>query len=160
MFPTPDGVFFSQASSVSYSSLLASPLERSRFCFDSPSSAESFAHFNNESFPNLRKIHGNKTDESIHPTAPVPKGYAAVYVGMTERRRFLIPVLYLNHPALQRLLQKAEEEFGFQQKGGLTLPCSVSDFESRLQLVDKEEHERPCFFASLLHFKLHSSFVC
>ncbi|KAL8556252.1 hypothetical protein ACS0TY_003889 [Phlomoides rotata] len=45
--------------------------------------------------------------------AEVPKGHFAVYVGENEKRRFVIPVSYLNNTSFQELLYQAEEEFGF-----------------------------------------------
>ncbi|KAL0356630.1 UNVERIFIED_CONTAM: Auxin-responsive protein SAUR24 [Sesamum calycinum] len=54
----------------------------------------------------------------------VPKGHLAVYVGESERKRFVIPVSYLNHPSFQDLLFQAEEGFGFDHPmGGITIPC-------------------------------------
>ncbi|CAA0807390.1 SAUR-like auxin-responsive protein family [Striga hermonthica] len=59
----------------------------------------------------------------------VPKGHFAVYVGENEKKRFVIPVSYLNHPSFQELLFQAEEEFGFNHPmGGLTIPCSQDLF--------------------------------
>ncbi|XP_011088527.1 auxin-responsive protein SAUR24-like [Sesamum indicum] len=59
----------------------------------------------------------------------VPKGHFAVYVGESEKKRFVIPVSYLNHPSFQDLLCQAEEEFGFHHPmGGLTIPCSEDLF--------------------------------
>ncbi|KAL7156509.1 hypothetical protein ABFS83_02G015000 [Erythranthe nasuta] len=59
----------------------------------------------------------------------VPKGHLAVYVGQNEKKRFVIPLLYLNHPSFQELLCQAEEEFGFHHPmGGLTIPCSEELF--------------------------------
>ncbi|ESR36784.1 hypothetical protein CICLE_v10030006mg [Citrus x clementina] len=59
----------------------------------------------------------------------VPKGHFAVYVGETERSRFVVPVSYLKHPSFQKLLSQAEEEFGFHHPlGGLTIPCSEEIF--------------------------------
>ncbi|KAL6578823.1 hypothetical protein OROMI_009039 [Orobanche minor] len=56
----------------------------------------------------------------------VPKGHIAVYIGENEKKRFVIPVSYLNHPSFQELLFQAEEEFGLgnHPMGGLTIPCS------------------------------------
>eukprot|EP01018_Ginkgo_biloba_P020007 Gb_02942 [translate_table: standard] len=51
----------------------------------------------------------------------VPKGHIPVYVG-SERSRFIIPTTYLNHPLFRALLQKAEDEFGFDHQLGLTIP--------------------------------------
>ncbi|OAY61276.1 auxin-responsive protein SAUR23-like [Manihot esculenta] len=59
----------------------------------------------------------------------VPKGFLAVYIGETEKKRFLVPVSYLNEPSFQDLLTKAEEEFGFDHPmGGLTIPCGEDAF--------------------------------
>ncbi|KAK6946366.1 Small auxin-up RNA [Dillenia turbinata] len=59
----------------------------------------------------------------------VPKGYLAVYVGEKEKKRFLVPISYLNQPSFQDLLRKAEEEFGFHHPmGGLTIPCTEDTF--------------------------------
>ncbi|KAL4615985.1 hypothetical protein ACB092_07G166800 [Castanea dentata] len=68
---------------------------------------------------------GKQASTSIN----VPKGYIAIYVGESERRRFVIPISFLNQPSFQELLSKAEEEFGFDHPmGGLTIPCSEDTF--------------------------------
>ncbi|KAA0045679.1 hypothetical protein IC582_025041 [Cucumis melo] len=68
----------------------------------------------------------------------VPKGHIAVYVGDIERKRFVVPLSYLNHPSFSALLKSAEEEFGFKHPtGGLTIPCREDVFinlTSRLQI--------------------------
>ncbi|KAL8060282.1 hypothetical protein ABFX02_02G015300 [Erythranthe guttata] len=67
----------------------------------------------------------------------VPKGHFAVYVGESEKKRFVIPLSYLNNPLFQELLCQAEEEFGFHHPmGGLTIPCSEESF------VDLTSHLR------------------
>ncbi|KAL5788779.1 hypothetical protein ACOSP7_005728 [Xanthoceras sorbifolium] len=61
--------------------------------------------------------------------ADVPKGHLAVYVGESQRKRFVIPVSFLNHASFQDLLCQAEEEFGFDHPmGGLTIPCREDIF--------------------------------
>ncbi|KAI3855442.1 hypothetical protein MKX03_025400 [Papaver bracteatum] len=66
----------------------------------------------------------------------VPKGHCVVYVGETDKKRFTVPVSYLNHPAFQGLLSHAEEEFGFNHPmGGLTIPCKVSAFVDLTSLL-------------------------
>ncbi|KAL7147790.1 hypothetical protein ABFS83_06G131500 [Erythranthe nasuta] len=61
--------------------------------------------------------------------AEVPKGNLVVYVGEGEKKRFVIPLSYLNHPSFQELLFQAEEEFGFHHPmGGITIPCSEDQF--------------------------------
>lgn len=62
-------------------------------------------------------------------TTDVPKGYVAVYVGEDEKKRFLIPISYLNESIFQDLLVQAEEEYGFHHPmGGLTIPCREDIF--------------------------------
>ncbi|KAL7108736.1 hypothetical protein ACP275_06G131800 [Erythranthe tilingii] len=59
----------------------------------------------------------------------VPKGHFAVYVGESEKKRFVIPLSYLNDPLFQELLCQTGEEFGFHHPmGGLTIPCSEELF--------------------------------
>ncbi|XVF00954.1 hypothetical protein REPUB_Repub04eG0046700 [Reevesia pubescens] len=59
----------------------------------------------------------------------VPKGHIAVYVGKFHKTRFVVPISYLNHPCFLDLLNRAEEEFGFNHPmGGLTIPCDVDAF--------------------------------
>ena len=59
----------------------------------------------------------------------VPKGYFAVYVGESQKKRFTVPISFLNQPSFQELLRKAEEEFGYSHPmGGLTLPCREDTF--------------------------------
>ncbi|KAL7203737.1 hypothetical protein ACSBR2_016901 [Camellia fascicularis] len=63
----------------------------------------------------------------------VPKGQMAVYVGQKDGgdfHRVLVPVMYFNHPLFGRLLREAEEEYGFDHPGGITIPCRISEFES------------------------------
>ena len=57
----------------------------------------------------------------------IPKGHCAVYVG-SQRSRFIIPIIYFNHSVFQTLLEKAEEEYGFDHQMGLTIPCEEADF--------------------------------
>ncbi|XP_004512127.1 protein SMALL AUXIN UP-REGULATED RNA 12 [Cicer arietinum] len=64
----------------------------------------------------------------------VPKGHFAVYVG-ENRTRYIIPISWLAHPQFQSLLQRAEEEFGFNHDMGLTIPCDEVVFESLISLM-------------------------
>ena len=65
----------------------------------------------------------------IRNQSDVPRGHFAVYVGDTQKKRFVVPISYLNHPSFQDLLQQAEEEFGFDHPmGGLTIPCKEETF--------------------------------
>ncbi|XP_057963764.1 auxin-responsive protein SAUR21-like [Malania oleifera] len=60
----------------------------------------------------------------------IPKGHIAVYVGDIRRnKRFVVPISYLKHPSFLDLLNRAEEEFGFNHPmGALTIPCDEDTF--------------------------------
>lgn len=72
------------------------------------------------------------------PPPDVPEGYLAVYVGR-ERRRFIIPTDYLSRPVFRTLLDRAEEEFGFDHQGGLTIPCEVNVFKQVLRVLGRND---------------------
>ncbi|KAL5211627.1 hypothetical protein ABZP36_022474 [Zizania latifolia] len=84
-----------------------------------------------------REVHGESVraallvvdGEAAEEEYAVPKGYFAVYVG-AEARRFVVPTAYLCQPAFRELMERAAEEFGFGQAGGLHLPCREEDFET------------------------------
>ncbi|XP_050233068.1 auxin-responsive protein SAUR19-like [Mercurialis annua] len=76
-----------------------------------------------------KQILRRSTSKASSTHSNVPKGFLAVYIGETEKKRFLVPVSYLNQPAFQDLLSKAEEQFGFAHPmGGLTIPCREETF--------------------------------
>ncbi|GFY89745.1 SAUR-like auxin-responsive protein family [Actinidia rufa] len=79
----------------------------------------------------LGKKHGYD-DDSL--PLDVPKGHFAVYVG-ENRSRFIVPISFLTHPEFQCLLQRAEEEFGFDHEMGLTIPCEEVFFRSLTSLI-------------------------
>ena len=77
----------------------------------------------------LRRTLSGLKEAASKSTTTVPKGYFAVYVGEEEKKRYVVPVLYLNEPAFQELLSMAEEEFGYEHPmGGLTIPCREDVF--------------------------------
>ncbi|XWS67795.1 hypothetical protein CRYUN_Cryun04dG0036100 [Craigia yunnanensis] len=75
-------------------------------------------------------------NQAASTSTDVPKGYFAVYVGKSQKKRFIVPISFLNQPSFQKLLSIAEEEFGFNHPmGGLTIPCREEvfiDLTSRL----------------------------
>ncbi|KAL9234579.1 hypothetical protein vseg_009435 [Gypsophila vaccaria] len=78
----------------------------------------------------------------------VPKGCLAIKVGQTteEQQRFVVPVVYFNHPLFMKLLKEAEDEYGFDQKGTITIPCHVEEFRYVRGLIDREKslnHHHP-----------------
>ncbi|KAL3839291.1 hypothetical protein ACJIZ3_023882 [Penstemon smallii] len=77
----------------------------------------------------------NEDDESSTTTTTTPTGCFAVYVG-NERQRFVVPTGYLSHPLFKMLLEKAYNEFGFDQKSGLALPCSVTAFQEIITAIE------------------------
>lgn len=70
----------------------------------------------------------------------VPSGHLAVYVGRQCRKRFVIRAAYLSHPVFRSLLERAEEEFGYAQQGGLVIPCDELLFEHILSLFSQNDH--------------------
>ncbi|XP_070014401.1 protein SMALL AUXIN UP-REGULATED RNA 9-like [Nicotiana sylvestris] len=63
----------------------------------------------------------------------VPKGHFVVYVG-ENRSRYIIPISWLTYHEFQNLLQRVEEEFGFNHDMGLTIPCDEEDFCSLISM--------------------------
>ncbi|KAK9136220.1 hypothetical protein Syun_015550 [Stephania yunnanensis] len=83
------------------------------------------------------------------PVTGVPKGHLAVYVGETQKKRFVVPIAYLSHPSFQDLLSRAEDEFGFDHPmGGLTIPCTEDDFIS-LAILGKQIPRRSVLTSSV-----------
>ncbi|KAI0507670.1 hypothetical protein KFK09_013797 [Dendrobium nobile] len=80
----------------------------------------------------------DSASHSPEPPPDVPRGYLPVYVGQ-EKRRFVIPVTYLSSPVFKLLLVKAEEEFGFDHDGALTLPCEIEPFKYILQVMQQHQ---------------------
>ncbi|CAH2072471.1 unnamed protein product [Thlaspi arvense] len=86
-----------------------------------------------------KKIIGLSVAATSKRTVSAPKGFLAVYVGedQVQKKRYLVPISYLNQPSFQALLSESEEEFGFDHPmGGLTIPCPEDTFinvTSRLQ---------------------------
>ncbi|XP_047077256.1 auxin-responsive protein SAUR36-like [Lolium rigidum] len=77
---------------------------------------------------------GERLLEEEAAEATTPKGQVAVYVGGDgpggeSSMRYVVPVVYFNHPLFGELLREAEEEFGFKHPGGITIPCAATRFE-------------------------------
>ncbi|KAE8668161.1 putative C globular stage [Hibiscus syriacus] len=81
-----------------------------------------------------------KADNNRKGQAPfdVPAGHVVVCVG-TGLRRYPVRTTYLNHPIFKKLLVQAEEEYGFNNAGPLTIPCSEPFFEEILRLVSRSD---------------------
>lgn len=73
----------------------------------------------------------------------IPKGHLAVYVGESqdETQRYLVPVIYFNHPLFGELLKEAEKVYGFNHPGRITIPCGASEFEKvQMRIASGEEY--------------------
>ncbi|RYR24136.1 hypothetical protein Ahy_B02g057636 [Arachis hypogaea] len=63
--------------------------------------------------------HGEKNNNNINNNSSnkvfkdvIPKGFMAIKVGQgEEQQRFVVPVIYFNHPLFMQLLKEAEEEY-------------------------------------------------
>ncbi|KAL3536243.1 hypothetical protein ACH5RR_004704 [Cinchona calisaya] len=68
----------------------------------------------------------------------VKEGHFAVFTVKTEKpQRFVVELQILTNPAFLRLLKQAEEEYGFNQKGVLAVPCRPEELQKILR--DKVE---------------------
>ncbi|XP_065864962.1 auxin-responsive protein SAUR72-like [Euphorbia lathyris] len=65
---------------------------------------------------------------------PVPEGHVPVYVG-DEMERFIVSAELLNHPIFIGLLNKSAQEYGYDQKGVLRIPCHVVVFERVMEAL-------------------------
>lgn len=66
-----------------------------------------------------------------------------VFVG-EEMERFIVSAELLNHPIFVTLLNKSAQEYGYEQKGVLRIPCHVFLFERVLEAVrlgDNHSHD-------------------
>ncbi|XP_020239948.1 auxin-responsive protein SAUR71 isoform X2 [Cajanus cajan] len=66
--------------------------------------------------------------------AVVPEGHVPIYVG-DEMERFVVCAELLNHPVFVKLLNESAQEYGYEQKGVLRLPCCVLVFERVLHAL-------------------------
>jgi SAUR family protein len=72
----------------------------------------------------------------------VPEGHVPVYVG-DEMERFVVSAELLNHPIFVKLLNKSAQEYGYEQKGVLRIPCHVLVFERVLEALRLgQDHSR------------------
>ncbi|GAB4826126.1 hypothetical protein Ancab_008996 [Ancistrocladus abbreviatus] len=108
-------------------------------------------------------LHGHHHHENEHvkkELKDIPKGYLAILVGHEEEeqlQRFIIPVIYFNHPLFMQLLKETEEEYGFDHKGPITIPCHAEEFRNVQGIIDRNRHHHqdhhdqhhyfPCFRA-------------
>lgn len=93
-----------------------------------------------ESRPQFERLLGDGEQEAelsscSSPPCKTPTGSFTIYIG-EERRRFVVPMGYLSHPLFKMMLDKSSKEFGFNQKNGLVVPCSVNAFQEVVSVVE------------------------
>ncbi|KAA8546157.1 hypothetical protein F0562_020949 [Nyssa sinensis] len=69
-------------------------------------------------------------------TTKVDKGHFVVYTA--DRRRFVIPLVYLNNDIFRELLKMSEDEYGLPSDGPIRLPCDAVFVEYAISL--KQRH--------------------
>ncbi|KAF6177070.1 hypothetical protein GIB67_015945 [Kingdonia uniflora] len=55
-----------------------------------------------------------------------------------DQMRVAVPIKYFKHPLFIQLLQEAVV-LGFDQKGAITIPCHVQQFQQVRGTIDKEK---------------------
>ncbi|GAB2225193.1 hypothetical protein Droror1_Dr00005984 [Drosera rotundifolia] len=78
-------------------------------------------------------------DEPCTTLPRVKKGNFVVYTA--DKRRFTIPVAYLQNEIFIELLEAAEEHFGLLRDGPITLPCNGFLMEYVLSLMQRDGAE-------------------
>ncbi|GMJ10473.1 SMALL AUXIN UPREGULATED 72 [Hibiscus trionum] len=76
-----------------------------------------------------------------HSRRSVPEGHVPVYVG-EEMERFVVNAELLNHPVFVSLLNKSAQEYGYDQKGVLHIPCHVLVFERVMEALRLGDESR------------------
>lgn len=104
--------------------------DSSQYCLlrSSDSAASSARPRRSESFRVL-KLRRRRSSET-----GVPEGHVPVYVG-DEMERFVVSAELLNHPVFVELLNKSAQEYGYEQRGVLRIPCHVVVFERVLEAL-------------------------
>ncbi|WCJ37044.1 SAUR-like auxin-responsive protein family [Euphorbia peplus] len=109
------------ADSSQYSLLRSDSQSHSRRCSRSTRRSDSFRTL----VKTARRAGGGKA---------VPEGHVPVYVG-DEMERFIVSAELLNHPIFIGLLNKSAQEYGYDQKGVLRIPCHVLVFERVMEAL-------------------------
>ncbi|XP_022860867.1 auxin-responsive protein SAUR32-like [Olea europaea var. sylvestris] len=106
---------------------------------------------------NLPHLHHHRiNNRKKQQVRDVPKGCLAIKVGQgeDEKQRIVIPLVYFNHPLFMKLLKDAEEEYGFDYEGRITIPCHVQDFRYVQGMIDDDMEEHHTHHHHVGCFKL------
>lgn len=79
-------------------------------------------------------LRSDRRSRTAKSRSSVPEGHLPVYVG-DEMERFIVSADLLNHPIFIGLLNKSAQEYGYEQKGVLRIPCHVLVFERVLEAM-------------------------
>lgn len=107
----------------------------------------------------LPQTDGDADTSSCSTSLVAEKGHFVVY--SADQKRFLLPLDYLNNEMIKELFDMAEEEFGLQSQGPLTLPCDKELMEYAIALI-KNKVTRDVEKAFLMSISSHcaSSSFC
>ncbi|WMV26318.1 hypothetical protein MTR67_019703 [Solanum verrucosum] len=82
-------------------------------------------------------IQANRILRRSSTSRGVPKGHCTIYVGESQKKRFVVPISYLISILKPSCISKLADSFGFDHPmGGLTIPCKEDmfiDLTSRLR---------------------------
>ncbi|XP_047975637.1 auxin-induced protein X15-like [Salvia hispanica] len=68
--------------------------------------------------------------EEMKVPVDVKEGHFAVMaVDDDQLGRFIVPLSFLTRPSFLRLLEQAAEEYGFDHRGALTVPCRPTELQ-------------------------------
>ena len=86
-----------------------------------------------------KRISSPRTDADMDAgtcsTSVADKGHFVVYP--TDKRRFMIPLVYLINNIFRELFKMSEEEFGLQSDRPITLPCDSVFMQYILPLIQR-----------------------
>ncbi|XP_012571203.1 auxin-responsive protein SAUR21 [Cicer arietinum] len=89
-----------------------------------------------------RLLIGRNKSTSTYVPEDVKEGHFGVIAEggkEEESKRFVLPLRCLTNPTFVRLLEQAEEEYGFDHEGALTIPCNPSELHKMLQKQWQQE---------------------
>ncbi|XWS40255.1 hypothetical protein CRYUN_Cryun18bG0124800 [Craigia yunnanensis] len=82
-----------------------------------------------------RRISFTKSNTNADPVATSSKGHFTVYT--TDKKRFVVPLKYLNTNLFRELLKMSEEEFGIPVDGLITLPYDSTFLEYIMPFIPR-----------------------
>ncbi|XP_004493992.1 auxin-induced protein 10A5-like [Cicer arietinum] len=82
----------------------------------------------------ISDIDDDDDDEESEASTRVQQGYFAVIAMQGEEtKKFIVELDYLKDPDFMRLLEKAKEEYGYEQKGAITVPCRPQELQKIIE---------------------------